>query len=81
MIVTRTPLRVSFLGGGTDYPDHFRQHGGQSLGTTINRYSYVTVKPLVDLFEHSIRVGYSRTELVRSVDEIDELFVRPKPSA
>src|SRR5688572_12278000 len=76
MIVTRTPLRISFLGGGTDYPDHFRQHGGQSLGTTINRYSYVTVKPLVDLFEHSIRVGYSRTELVRSVDEIEHPAVR-----
>jgi D-glycero-alpha-D-manno-heptose-7-phosphate kinase len=76
MIVTRTPLRISFLGGGTDYPDHFRQHGGQSLGTTINRYSYVTVKPLVDLFEHSIRVGYSRTELVRSVDEINHPAVR-----
>ena len=76
MIVTRTPLRISFLGGGTDYPDHYRQHGGQSLGTTINRYSYVTVKPLVDLFEHSIRVGYSRTELVRSVDEIEHPAVR-----
>jgi D-glycero-alpha-D-manno-heptose-7-phosphate kinase len=76
MIVTRTPLRISFLGGGTDYPDHFRQHGGQSLGTTINRYSYVTVKSLVDLFEHSIRVGYSRTELVRSVDEIEHPAVR-----
>jgi D-glycero-alpha-D-manno-heptose-7-phosphate kinase len=76
MIVTRTPLRISFLGGGTDYPDHFRQHGGQSLGTTIDRYSYVTVKPLVDLFEHSIRVGYSRTELVRSVDEIEHPAVR-----
>jgi D-glycero-alpha-D-manno-heptose-7-phosphate kinase len=76
MIVTRTPLRISFLGGGTDYPDHFRHHGGQSLGTTINHYSYVTVKPLVDLFEHSIRVGYSRTELVRSVDEINHPAVR-----
>jgi D-glycero-alpha-D-manno-heptose-7-phosphate kinase len=76
VIVTRTPLRISFLGGGTDYPDHYRQHGGQSLGTTINRYSYVTVKPLVDLFEHSIRVGYSRTELVKSVDEIEHPAVR-----
>jgi D-glycero-alpha-D-manno-heptose-7-phosphate kinase len=76
MIVTRTPLRISFLGGGTDYPDHFRKHGGQSLGTAINRYSYVTVKALVDLFEHSIRVGYSRTELVRSVDEIEHPAVR-----
>ena len=76
MIVTRTPLRISFLGGGTDYPDHFRQHGGQSLGTTINRYSYVTVKALADLFEHSIRVSYSRTELVRSVEEIEHPAVR-----
>jgi len=76
MIVTRTPLRISFLGGGTDYPDHFRHHGGQSLGATINRYSYVTVKALVDLFEHSLRVSYSRTELVRSVDQIEHPAVR-----
>lgn len=76
MIVTRTPLRISFLGGGTDYPDHFRHHGGQTLGASINRYSYVTVKALVDLFEHSIRVGYSRTELVKSVDDIEHPAVR-----
>jgi D-glycero-alpha-D-manno-heptose-7-phosphate kinase len=76
MIVTRTPLRISFLGGGTDYPDHFRHGGGQTLGTTINRYSYVTVKALVDLFEHSIRVGYSRTELVKTVDEVEHPAVR-----
>ena len=76
VIVTRTPLRISFLGGGTDYPCHFRRHGGQSLGTTINRYSYVTVKALVDLFDHSIRVGYSRTELVKSADEIEHPAVR-----
>lgn len=76
MIITRTPLRISFLGGGTDYPEHFRQHGGQSLGVAINRYSYVTVKALVDLFEHSIRVGYSRTELVTSVEQIEHPAVR-----
>lgn len=76
MIVTRTPLRISFLGGGTDYPDHFRHHRGQTLGVSISRYSYVTVKPLVDLFDHSIRVGYSRTELVRAVEEIEHPAVR-----
>jgi len=76
MIITRTPLRVSFLGGGTDYPDYFRYHGGQTLGAAIDKYSYITVNRLADLFDYSIRVSYSRTELVKSVDEIEHPSVR-----
>ena len=76
MIITKTPLRISFLGGGTDYPDHFRQHGGQTLGAAIDKYSYVIVNPLADLFEYTIRVSYSRTELVNSVDRIKHPAVR-----
>lgn len=76
MIVTRTPLRISFLGGGTDYPEHFRAHGGQSLAVAIDKYSYVAVNPVVRLFEHSIRISYSRTEVPRSVDEIVHPSVR-----
>ncbi len=76
MIITRTPVRVSFLGGGTDYPDYYTQHGGQTLGVAIDKYSYVTVKRLAPLFDHTIHVSYSRTELARSIDEI---LVSPTP--
>ena len=76
MIVTRTPVRVSFFGGGTDYPEHFLKHGGQTLGVTIDKYSYVTVKRMTPLFDYSIRVGYSRTELVHDRDEIEHPSVR-----
>lgn len=76
MIITKTPLRVSFFGGGTDYPEHFREHGGQTLGVAIDKYSYVIVNPLAKLFDYNIRVSYSRTELVSGVDEIEHPAVR-----
>ena len=76
MIVTRTPMRISLLGGGTDYPEHFRQYGGQTLGATIDKYSYISINPLADLFEYAIRVTYSRTELVDHIDQIEHPSVR-----
>ncbi len=76
MIVTRTPVRVSFLGGGTDYPDYFRRWGGQTLGVAIDRYSYITVNRLAGLFDYRIRVSYSKMELACSVDEIQHPAVR-----
>jgi D-glycero-alpha-D-manno-heptose-7-phosphate kinase len=76
MIITRTPVRISLLGGGTDYPAHFRYHGGQTLGVAIDKYSYVTVSHLARLFDYSIRVSYSRTELVNGIDEIQHPAVR-----
>src|SRR5688572_9109313 len=76
MFITRTPLRISFFGGGTDYPDHYKKAGGQTLGVAINQYSFIVVKRLADLFDHRIRVGYSRTELVRDREEIQHPAVR-----
>jgi D-glycero-alpha-D-manno-heptose-7-phosphate kinase len=76
VIVTRTPVRVSFLGGGTDYPEHFLKQGGQTLGITIDKYSYVSVKRMAPLFDYSIRVGYSKTELVNDREEIEHPSVR-----
>jgi D-glycero-alpha-D-manno-heptose-7-phosphate kinase len=76
MIITRTPLRVSFLGGGTDYPDHFQQHGGQTLGVAIDKYTYITLKGLAPIFDHSFHVSYRKTELVRDVAEIQHPSVR-----
>ena len=76
MIISRTPVRISFLGGGTDYPDHFRKHGGQTLSLAIDKYSYISVNPLADLFDHSILVSYSRTEVVHQLGEIEHPAVR-----
>ena len=56
MIVSRTPFRISFFGGGTDYPAWFRDHGGTVLSTTINKYCYLTTRYLPPFFEHRIRV-------------------------
>jgi len=76
MIITRTPFRVSLLGGGSDYPEFFLEHGGATIVTTINQYCYLTVNRLSPFFEHSIRVSYSRTELVKGVCEIQHPLVR-----
>jgi D-glycero-alpha-D-manno-heptose-7-phosphate kinase len=70
MIITQTPVRVSFLGGGTDYPEYFRHHGGATLVTTINRYTLVTVHQLTQFVEHSLRIHYSQVESVRKLEEI-----------
>jgi len=76
MVITQTPLRISFLGGGTDYPEHFGEHGGSTLGSSINKYIYITINPLPRLFKHRIRVSYSQTELCNQVDEIKHPAVR-----
>lgn len=76
MIITSTPLRISFLGGGTDYPEHFSKHGGATLGTSIDRSTFITVTPLTRFFDHRLRVSYSRTELCREIDEIQHPSVR-----
>jgi D-glycero-alpha-D-manno-heptose-7-phosphate kinase len=76
MIITRTPLRVSFFGGGTDYPAYYRRLGGAALATTVNKYVYVTVQHLTEYFDHRIQVHYSRVESVKTLDEVDIPNVR-----
>lgn len=76
MIITKTPLRTSFLGGGTDYPEYFREHGGQTLGAAINKYSYLFVNEMEDLFDYNIRLSYSRMELVHRADELQHPSVK-----
>lgn len=72
MIITRTPLRVSFFGGGTDFPDFFSIHGGAVLGTAIDKYIYHTVSHLPSwLFDHKIRFAYRKVEHARSLEEIE----------
>jgi len=73
MIITQTPLRVSFFGGGTDFPEFYEEHGGAVLTTAINKYVYVIVKPR---FDKQIRVTYRKAELVNSVKDIKHDIVR-----
>jgi D-glycero-alpha-D-manno-heptose-7-phosphate kinase len=76
MIVTRTPLRVSFVGGGTDLPAFYRVEDGVVFSTTITRYVYVMVKRHSELFFEPIRLNYSRSEEVDRVDEIENDIAR-----
>src|SRR5512134_2700700 len=70
MIITRTPFRVSFFGGGTDYPAWYQRHGGAVLATTINKYCYISCRYLPPFFDHKFRVVYSRIEDRKSIDDI-----------
>ena len=76
MIITKTPFRISFFGGGTDYPDWYLQHGGAVLATSIDKYCYVSCRHLPPFFEHHHRIVYSRIENVQTVDEIVHPAVR-----
>ncbi len=76
MIITRTPFRISFFGGGTDYPGWFREHGGAVLAGTIDKYCYITCRRLPPFFEHKHRIVYSRIENVKNSDEIEHPSVR-----
>jgi D-glycero-alpha-D-manno-heptose-7-phosphate kinase len=73
MIITQTPLRISFAGGGTDLREYYAHSGGAVLSTAIDKYIYVIVK---ERFDDRIRIGYSRTEMVDSVDEIEHELAR-----
>jgi len=73
MIISRTPLRMSFVGGGSDLPDFYREHGGAVLSTAIDKYIYVNLNKK---FDNGIRVAYSVTEEVESVDDIRHGLVR-----
>ena len=76
MIISQTAFRVSFFGGGTDFPGYFREHGGAVLATTIDHYAYFSVHRLGQFFKYRIKVGYSRTEAVQRVEEIEHPLFR-----
>ena len=76
MIISRTPFRISFFGGGSDYPEWFLKHGGQVLATSINKYCYITCRYLPPFFEHRTRVVYSQIEMRQSFEEIEHPAVR-----
>ena len=76
MIITSTPLRISFFGGGTDYPSWSREFGGSVLATAIDKRCYITCRRLPPFFEYHSRISYSRIENVRRNDEIQHPSVR-----
>ena len=73
MIIVQTPLRISFFGGGTDFRSYFLQEGGCVLSTAIDKYIFVTIKRR---FDEKLRVGYTRTEMVEQIDEIQHELIR-----
>ncbi len=73
MIITQTPLRISFAGGGTDFPGFYEKEYGSVVSTAIDKYIYVVLK---ERFDDLIRVGYTRTEMVETVDEIQHELAR-----
>lgn len=76
MIITKTPFRISFFGGGTDYPEWFLTNAGAVLSTTIDKYCYITCRRLPPFFSHRHRVVYSAVETVASAEEIKHPAVR-----
>lgn len=76
MIISRTPFRISFFGGGTDYPVWYENHRGAVLATTIDKYCYITCRYLPPFFEHKTRIAYSKIEMVKSNQEIWHPAVR-----
>lgn len=75
-IISRTPVRISFFGGGTDYPTYYARRPGAVLGTTIDKYTYVSLNSLSDFFEYKLRISYSLVELVKTIDEIKHPSIR-----
>jgi D-glycero-alpha-D-manno-heptose-7-phosphate kinase len=76
MIISRTPFRISFFGGGTDYPVHYKKHGGAVLATSINKYCYISCRYLPPFFEHKNRIVYSKVEYTKKHSEIQHPSVR-----
>lgn len=76
MIITKTPFRMSFFGGGTDMEEYFKINGGSVLSTTFDKYCYVTVRHLPRFFEYSSEISYSKLERVKSVEDIEHPAVR-----
>ena len=76
MIITQTPFRMSFFGGGTDFSGFYNEHGGAVLSTTFDKYCYVNVRHLPRFFDYSTELSYSKTERVTSVDDIQHPAIR-----
>lgn len=76
MIISQTPMRMSFFGGGTDFPEFFKEHSGAVISTTFDKYCHVNVREMPDLFEYKTYLSYAKIERVSSVDEIQHPAIR-----
>ena len=76
MIITKTPFRISFFGGGTDYPVWYKKYGGEVISTTIDKYVYISARELPKFFGYKYRVVYSKDEMVKTLNEIKHKPVR-----
>ena len=76
MIITKTPFRMSFFGGGTDMEEYFKEYGGAVLSTSFDKYCYVNVRHLPPFFQYSTELSYSKTERVNSLEEIQHPAIR-----
>ena len=70
MIISRSPLRISLFGGGTDYPEWFNKNGSIVIGGTINKYSYIHARYLPKIFNFNYRLRYFKTELTKNIKDI-----------
>ena len=76
MIISKTPYRVSFFGGGSDYPEWYLKNGGEVISSTVNRYLYISCRHLPNFFSHRHRIVYSKIEEVKKITEIKHNVVR-----
>lgn len=76
MIISKTPFRISFFGGGTDFAEFYNEYGGKVISTTIDKYCYVNVRPLPEFFEYKDEIIYSKIEQVKDIEEINHPMVK-----
>jgi D-glycero-alpha-D-manno-heptose-7-phosphate kinase len=76
LIITKTPYRISFFGGGTDFPFWFREHGGAVLSASIDKYCYISCRHLPKFFEHTYRFVYSKIENITNIDDIEHPAIK-----
>ena len=76
MIISKTPYRISFFGGGSDYPVWYKKYGGEVISTTIDKYLYISCRQLPNFFDHKYRVVYSKVEEVKNLNNIKHIVVK-----
>ena len=76
MIICKTPYRISFFGGGTDFPDWYNRYGGRVISTSINKYSYIVIRNLPEIFKYKFRIRYYFREETNSKNGIKHPVVR-----
>lgn len=76
MIISQTPFRISFFGGGTDFPEYYREHGGAVIVSSIDKYAYITVHSLGPFFKFTIKANYSHAEAVDNPEDIEHPLIR-----